>query len=403
MKTLNNTTASDVFVTDVGTNIPASSSYVIPFHEYAAWADSANIVTLINAGTITVTTEVRLLPTTALMVSCVQDLEGIAENLYFDNSTNGFVSTEVQAAIEEAKSTGGSNYLFGDGSDGNVSLSSGTTTLSRTMYYNNLTLSGSAIIDANGFKIYVKGTLTISGTASIVRTPNAGTAGVSNANGNGGAAMTQNDMGSGLVGQAGVAGGSNNGGVPGNNAGTANGYGGAGGASGSAGSTGTAGAAGTYTNVPERVIRHDHVWLLTAFKNGGQGGAGGAGGAASLLANGGGGGGGGSGGGVIIIFCQFLNNTSSVGITCKGGAGANGGNAPSGNSNGGGGGGGGGGGHIYIICVSATAIGTINVTGGVGGTGGTKAGTGSNGNNGSTGSSGHSEVFQSLTNTWTVT
>lgn len=405
-KVLNNTTGSDVFVIDVGTNIPASSSYTIPFHEYASWADSANVVTLITAGTLTLTTEVRLLPTVALAVACIQDLEGIAENLAFDNASNGFTSVQVQAAIEEAKSTGGANFYFGDGSDGNVSLSSGTTTLSRTMYYNNLTLSGSAIIDANGFKIYVKGTLALSGTSSIVRIPNNGTNGSGATNGNGGAAMTVNDMGSGLIGQAGVAGpggglgGSS--GAPGNNAGVANGYGGAGGSSGSAGSGGTAGTAGTYTNVPERVIRQDHIYLLN-YKNGGQGGAGGAGGAAAALGQGGGGGGGGSGGGVIIIFAQIFNNTSSVGITCKGGNGGTGGNATAGNSNGGGGGGGGGGGHIYIICVTQTAIGTLSVAGGTAGTGGVKNGTGSNGGNGSAGSAGHTEVFNALTNTWTVT
>lgn len=295
---------------------------------------------------------------------------------------------------------------FGDGSDGDVSLSSGTTTLSRTMYYNSLTLSSTAIIDANGYKIYVKGTLAISGTAEIMRIPNNGTAGSGATNGNGGAAMTANDMGAGLVGQAGVAGpggglgGSS--GAPGNNAGTSVGYGAAGGASGSAGSGGTAGAAGTYTNVPERIVRHDHLYLL-AYKNGGQGGAGGAGGAAAALAQGGGGGGGGSGGGVIIIFANTINNTSSVGIVCKGGNGGNGGNSVSGNSNGGGGGGGGGGGQIYIICAVATAIGTLTVTGGTFGTGGTKTGTGSNGANGSAGSNGHTTVFAAGTNTWTVT
>lgn len=401
-KTLVNTTASDVFVSDTGTTVPASGSYTIQPQFYPYWAASANTVTLLTAGTLTLTSDIRTLPTVTLMIQELQNIQGLAEDTPFDNSTDGFTANQVQAAIEEAKNTGGSNNLFGDGSDGALAMSTGTFTLPRTMYYSSVTLSGTAIVNMNGFKMYVNGTLALSGTASMVRTPNAGTAGSGDTNGNGGAAMTQNDMGAGLAGQAGVNGGSNNGGVAGNNAGTANGYGGAGGASGSAGSTGTAGAAGTYTNIPERVVRMDHIWLLTAYKNGGQGGAGGAGGAASLLANGGGGGGGGSGGGVMIIFCKVLNSTSSVGITVIGGAGANGGNAPSGNSNGGGGGGGGGGGHIYIVCNSATAIGTLNVSGGAGGTGGAKAGTGSVGGSGSTGSAGHYEVYQLLTNTWTV-
>src|SRR5690606_449304 len=133
----------------------------------------------------------------------------------------------------------------------------GTTVLSRTMYYNNLTLSGTAILNANGYKIYVAGTLAISGSASIVRTPNNGANGSGQANGDGGSALTENDCGPGLAGKAGVrGGGSNSTGVPGNNAGNAEGYGNNGGASGSAGSTGTGGTAGNYTHVPERVVRH---------------------------------------------------------------------------------------------------------------------------------------------------
>lgn len=329
----------------------------------------------------------------------------VAASVPFDNSTDGFLSTTVQAAIEEARNTAIGVGLFGDGSDGAVSLSSGTTTLSRTMYYSSLTLTSTATIDANGFKIYVNGTLSLAGTSTIERIPNNGTAGAGQTNGNGGAAITENDVGPGLIGQAGAIGATGGlggaGGNAGNNAGSAIGYGGAGGASGSAGS-GAAGTAGTYTNVPERVIRQDHIFEL-AYKNGGQGGAGGAGGSASALGNGGGGGGGGSGGGVLIIFAKTFNNASSVGLKCVGGNGAAGGNAPSGNSTGGGGGGGGGGGHIYVVCNTLTAAGTLNVTGGTFGAGGTKAGTGSNGNAGSAGSSGHTTIYEISSQTWTVT
>ncbi len=331
-------------------------------------------------------------------------IKDVARSLYFDNATNGFASTNVQNAIEESKA-GSVSDLFGDGSDGNVSLSSGTTTLARTMYYNDLTLSSTAILNANGYKIYVKGTLTISGTASIVRTPNNGTNASGQTQGTGGSILTANDMGPGLAAQSGAVGASGglggSSGNPGNGAGTTNGYGGAGGASGSAGS-GTAGAAGTYTHIPERVIRPDHIFLL-AYKNGGQGGAGGAGGSASAFGNGGGGGGGGSGGGVLMIFARIFNSTSSIGLVCKGGNGGNGGNAPNGNSTGGGGGGGGGGGNIYLICYSITALGTLTVTGGTGGNGGNLSGSGSNGNAGSSGSIGHTEVYSFTTNLWTVT
>lgn len=329
----------------------------------------------------------------------------VARSVPFDNATNGFTSTDTQAAIEEVVyNNAGINSLFGDGIDGNVSLSSGTTVLSRTMYYDTLTLSGTAIIDANGYKIYCKTALIISGTASIIRTPNNGTAGSGGTNGNGGATMTVNDMGTGQAGQAGAA--SSGGGLggntgnPGNNGTTDEGYGGGGGASGAAGSGGTGGAASVYTHVPERVIRHDHIYKLN-YKDGGTGGAGGAGGASAALGQGGGGGGGGSGGGVIIIFAKVFTNTSSVGVTVKGGNGGAGGNATAGNSRGGGGGGGGGGGQVYIICVSAT-VGTLTVTGGTAGNGGNGNGSGAAGAAGSAGSAGHTTVYQASLNTWTV-
>ena len=48
---------------------------------------------------------------------------------------------------------------LGDGSDGNATISSGTTTLSRDMFYNNLTINGTGSIDTNNFKIFIKGVL----------------------------------------------------------------------------------------------------------------------------------------------------------------------------------------------------------------------------------------------------
>jgi len=291
---------------------------------------------------------------------------------------------------------------YGDGSDGDVTISSGTTTLTRTMYYNNLTISGTGVLNTAGYKIYVKGTLTNSVTGGIIRTPNNGGNSAGTTAGAGAVAMTENDMGAGLAGQNGVAGASGglggSSGVSGNAAGTAEGYGNAGGNGGNGGS-GIGGAAGTYTHVPERVIRHDHIYKLD-YKNGGQGGASGGGGASSAFGTGGGSGGGGSGGGVIIIFANTVNNTGS--FSARGGNGGNG-NQGNGNATGGGGGGGGGGGQIYIICNVLTAIGTLTVTGGTGGTGGAASGSGSAGTAGGTGSTGRTTVYTASTNTWTVT
>jgi hypothetical protein len=70
----------------------------------------------------------------------------------------------------------GENY-FGDGSDGDVTISSGTTTLSTDMFYNNLTMSGTAILNPNGYKVFVKGKLTTAVGNKIQRNGNNGTAG----------------------------------------------------------------------------------------------------------------------------------------------------------------------------------------------------------------------------------
>ena len=51
---------------------------------------------------------------------------------------------------------------LGDGGDGNVTISSGTTTLTRDMFYNNLTISGTGSIFTNGYRIFVKNILDLS-------------------------------------------------------------------------------------------------------------------------------------------------------------------------------------------------------------------------------------------------
>src|ERR1017187_2307480 len=49
----------------------------------------------------------------------------------------------------------------GGGSDGNLTLSQGTVTLERDTFYNNVTLSGTGIINTGGYRLYIAGTLDI--------------------------------------------------------------------------------------------------------------------------------------------------------------------------------------------------------------------------------------------------
>lgn len=63
---------------------------------------------------------------------------------------------------------------FGDGSDWDVTLGAGTTTLSRDMYYNNLTIPSGSTLNPNGYRVFVR--YAISGTWSIIRNGNNWTA-----------------------------------------------------------------------------------------------------------------------------------------------------------------------------------------------------------------------------------
>jgi hypothetical protein len=61
--------------------------------------------------------------------------------------------------------------IFGDGSDGDVTLGAGTTTLARDMYYDDLTVPNGSTLAAAGFRIFVAGLLTVAaGGESPTRT-----------------------------------------------------------------------------------------------------------------------------------------------------------------------------------------------------------------------------------------
>ena len=64
----------------------------------------------------------------------------------------------------------GNDAIYGQGTDGNVTIS-GNTTLTSDKYYNNLTVNVGVTLTSSGYKIFVKNTLTLNGTISV----NAGT------------------------------------------------------------------------------------------------------------------------------------------------------------------------------------------------------------------------------------
>ena len=259
--------------------------------------------------------------------------------------------------------------IFGNGADGNVTISTSVTLL-RDMYYANLTITSSGTLIPAGFRVFISGTLNIAAGGVIQANGGNAAAGIA------GASIVMK-----TIGQSAGAGGG--GGTSG--AGTAattistNRIGGNGGNGGS-GSSGAGGAASTAAAGPTVVNGSTQFCYQTiaaiTFKDlgnnvvyGGAGGGGGGGAGGSVA------GGGGGGGGVLLVVCAVISGAGALQ--------ANGGNgATSANTNGGGGGGGGGGVLILISDNATSFTGTLSANGG---TNGAANGTGLAGTAGSAG------------------
>jgi hypothetical protein len=268
--------------------------------------------------------------------------------------------------VRGSKLEGSGLAIYGDGSDGDVTIAADTT-LTRDMFYNNLTISAGYTLNPNGYRIFVKGTLTNNGT--IARNGNDGTTDALAA-APGGAALPAGTIGgSGAGGDSGGAyagsGGSGGGVIViaaktiDNSGGTISANGGAGGSTadpaGTAAGAGGAGGGATAAKSGGRALPVAiSGWETEAVAGLIQGGAGG-------------GGGGGSGSDGLA--------GESVAPALGGAGGAGGDNNTAGN---GGGGGGGGGGTVIIIYNSAT-WGIETADGGAGGTGGNNGVAGSAG------------------------
>lgn len=268
---------------------------------------------------------------------------------------DGVGITFPDATQQTTKATSSGRGIFGDGNDGDITIAADTT-LSRDMFYNNLTVDAGIVLTTDGYRIFVKGTLTNNGT--IWRNGHAGTNATATAKGVGGAALGAGSLGaSGKGGDGGEyqtlgtshgGGGGSGGGVilivaksivnngtisaNGGNGGNANGtgggatnvsrevgggvtasLGGSGGAGGDGGSSGGAGgtataptaAQGGYRAVPFAILLKDETTKFT----GGGGGGGGDYGIAQSKAGGGGGGGGGL---IMLIYESLTAGTETV-------------------------------------------------------------------------------------------
>lgn len=268
--------------------------------------------------------------------------------------------------------------LFGDGSDGDVTVGPGTTTLTRDMFYNNLIIGTGRHIDVGGHRIFVKGKCTIQAGASIHANGAAGALHV------GGTARVSRAIGGG---SAGANGRENTAGDGADAAAVTKSLGGAGGAGGDGDTAaGHLGGAGGGVTAPDAVDGGTRglPFMVTGrlldgskVEGGGGGGGGGLGDAVMTTPDGGGGG---AGGGVVLICARELDSLGT--ISANGGAGNDGlGSGPEAGA-----GGGGGGGAVLLTYHILTNLGTVQALGGAGGQGNQgSAGLGLDGANGAAG------------------
>jgi len=342
--------------------------------------------------------------------------------LYSSNS-NALVSfaagtKNVALVMNDAQLDAQESFLFGDGSDGDVTISSGTTSLTRDMYYNNLTISGTGKIAVNGFKVFVNGILDLSAASNSSGAITFDGAAGNNASGaTGGTAPTSpfiNTVGGGGAGIAGISGGTGIGTGGGFSSSIDPAVGGGGGASGAGGSGGSGAggngaSAGAATIYPAR-RKFANIFIKSATQvRGATAGSGGSSAAGDGTNSGGGGGSSGGGGGHLFIAARIINRgvSTAVGaIRANGGTGGNGGAGVAGNTGGGGGGGAGGGGWVYLaylFLVGVTATNALAANGATGGNGGAKSGTGVTGSGGRGGAGGYVTIMDLGNNTTSET
>lgn len=248
------------------------------------------------------------------------------------------------------------NCIFGNGIDGDLIISSGTTTLTKDMFYNNVVISGSASIITNGFKLYcLYLDLTSAPSDAIKWNGNNGSDGSGGTGGAGGAGLI-----SGSVGGSSAGGHGGNTDNAGSDASTISFLAGGSGGHGTGGWGGNINAgAGNISNGNYRLPYFDHNLINgVSLLNGG--GSGGGGGGDHPI---GGGGGGASGAGVVSIFAKTINRGSSTQSSAIQAVGGTGGNC----INTSGFGGGGGGGFIYIVCnklIGTIAVNCLDASGG---------------------------------------
>jgi hypothetical protein len=293
---------------------------------------------------------------------------------------------------------------FGDGSDGNATIS-GASTLAADKYYANLTIQAGAAITTTGYRIFVSGILDLTAAPTGSFKSNGNNGGDASTN-TGGTAPTAVTAGSLPAGQRGLAGknGFENAGIASDAQASITSCGGQGARGGNGGdSVSFGGGDPAALNALTVDDSREPVWLklyYTAATQGGAGGQQGCTGAGVGAGYAGGSGAGGSGGNIVWICARTIKRGTNVNASifqAKGGNGGLGGNGDDNNTGGGGGGAGGGGGFILIVCEAlegSTLTNAVDVSGGNGGNGGNLRGSAENGTGGGGGAKGATALLK---------
>lgn len=325
--------------------------------------------------------------------------------------------------------------IFGDASDGDATISSDNG-IGRDVFYNDLTINSGVSLAANGYRVHVRGTLTLNGTIHANGgNGTAGTAGSStvaacaqanganaccngfypdstnggNGNVTGGAAGTETNSlfptvsaAGGAAGSTGVGNDGADSAVAGRGGGGASGGGFVGTTSGAGGNGGGANALATdafggpidvHDFLMDALVNH-RPSQGTAWSGSGGGGGGGSCGkeTVSTTQREPGGGGGGASGGTLVVLARRIVVGASGKLAARGGNGGNGGSCGThaGDAGGGGGAGGGAGGTVFFMLGAGTMLDDsyFDVSGGIGGAAGTACAGGQNGGVGGDGAAG---------------
>lgn len=105
MKFATNTTATAIELTKIGVTLQPSVLFTIQPSQYLMWAQhsgaGSQLETAVTSGDIVISDGLSPALNAVLGLALLRD--ALARDVAFDNRTNGFLSTQVQAAIEEAR------------------------------------------------------------------------------------------------------------------------------------------------------------------------------------------------------------------------------------------------------------------------------------------------------------